>query len=212
MPKKDGLRERKKEATRAALSQIATQLFMERGFDYVTVAEIAEAANVAKMTVFNYFPRKEDLFFDREEEGRELARTALAERPHGEPPVATLGGLARRLVEARHPFAKFNAGTAQFWGTVSASPALTARAREMRDEFIRDLAEMMAATLSRPKYDPPAHLAAAMFISAWHVGSVEAYRQLRIGAKAQKIHDAFLEVLNLGLRGITAALKGTPYV
>ena len=74
MPDQQGLRERKKRATHQAISNVATGLFLERGFDEVTVAEIAEAANVAKMTVFNYFPRKEDLFFDREEEGRVLLR------------------------------------------------------------------------------------------------------------------------------------------
>ena len=62
MTNEKGLRERKKLATRRAISDIATGLFMERGFDNVTVAEVAEVANVAKMTVFNYFPRKEDLF------------------------------------------------------------------------------------------------------------------------------------------------------
>jgi AcrR family transcriptional regulator len=83
----DGLRERKKRATRQAISDVATQLFTERGFDNVTVAEIAAAANVAKMTVFNYFARKEDLFFDREDESRELPRAALAGRPPGESPL-----------------------------------------------------------------------------------------------------------------------------
>ena len=87
MSNRDGLRERKKEATRQAISDIATELFLARGFDHVSVAEIAEAAEVSRMTVFNYFPRKEDLFFDREEESRQMLRTAFSERPAGEAPV-----------------------------------------------------------------------------------------------------------------------------
>src|SRR6266496_5631258 len=60
----EGRRERKKQQTRQAISDVATALFMERGFDAVTVAEVARAADVAVQTVFNHFPTKEDLFFD----------------------------------------------------------------------------------------------------------------------------------------------------
>jgi len=58
------LREQKKAETRQAISHVATRLFMRRGFDQVTIAEVAEAARVAKMTVTNHFSRKEDLVFD----------------------------------------------------------------------------------------------------------------------------------------------------
>src|SRR6476469_2591665 len=61
------LRELKKEATRASISGIATLLFVQRGFDRVTIGEVAAAAQVSKMTVTNYFPRKEDLVFDMRE-------------------------------------------------------------------------------------------------------------------------------------------------
>ena len=53
-------RARKRLATRQSISDVATRLFLERGFDRVTVDEIAAAADVGRMTVFNYFPRKED--------------------------------------------------------------------------------------------------------------------------------------------------------
>ena len=66
------LRSRKRLATRQGISNVATRLFIERGFDHVTVDEIAAAADVGRMTVFNYFPRKEDMFFDLDEEGRSL--------------------------------------------------------------------------------------------------------------------------------------------
>lgn len=61
----EGLRERKKRRTRQYISDVATGLFLERGFDEVTVAEVAEAAEVSVNTVYNYFPAKEDLFLDR---------------------------------------------------------------------------------------------------------------------------------------------------
>ena len=62
-----GLRERRKQETRQATADVATELFVARGFDEVTIAQVADAAGVAKMTVTNYFPRKEDLVFDRAE-------------------------------------------------------------------------------------------------------------------------------------------------
>src|ERR1700677_902534 len=144
-----GLRERKKLATRQAISDLATGLFIERGFDNVTVAEIAEVANVAKMTVFNYFPRKEDLFFDREDEGREMIRNALAQRSPNESPTVAMQNLVHRLLKQKHPFAKFTAGTARFCQTVMQSQALSARVRELRDEFIRDCAKMLADCFGR---------------------------------------------------------------
>jgi len=61
----EGLRERKKRQTRQYISDVATGLFLERGFDAVTIAEVAEAADVSVNTVYNYFPAKEDLFLDR---------------------------------------------------------------------------------------------------------------------------------------------------
>jgi AcrR family transcriptional regulator len=78
-----GLRERKKAATRQAISDIATRLFERDGFERVTVAEIAAAASVSVKTVFNYFGSKEDLFFDRADELREAMLRTLRERGPG---------------------------------------------------------------------------------------------------------------------------------
>ena len=61
----EGLRERKKRQTKQRISDIATGLFLEHGFVTVTMAEVGEAADVSVNTVYNYFPAKEDLFFDR---------------------------------------------------------------------------------------------------------------------------------------------------
>src|SRR3954471_7776666 len=89
-------RNRKRLATRQGISDAATRLFIERGFDNVTVDEIAEAADVGRMTVFNHFPRKEDMFFDRDEEARETLRDALRQRDKGIAPIEALRRLAHR--------------------------------------------------------------------------------------------------------------------
>src|SRR4051794_8579958 len=78
-----GLRERKKRAAREAIAATARRLFAERGFDAVTVAEIAAVADVSEKTVFNHFPTKEDLAFAGREEGIAQFVTAIAERPPG---------------------------------------------------------------------------------------------------------------------------------
>ena len=81
----EGLRERKKRMTRVAIAAVAMRLFAERGFDEVTVAEIARAADVSEKTVFNYFPAKEDLAFNRGAERQAAVVAAIRERPAGEP-------------------------------------------------------------------------------------------------------------------------------
>ena len=77
----EGLRARKKRAAREGIAATARRLFAERGFDAVTVAEIAAAADVSQKTVFNHFPTKEDLAFAGREEGIVQFVTAITQRP-----------------------------------------------------------------------------------------------------------------------------------
>jgi hypothetical protein len=82
-PEPPGLRERKKARTRQAISDVATRLFVERGFDAVTVADVAEAADVSVKTVFNHFGSKEELFLDREPAVHATIVAAVTDRPPG---------------------------------------------------------------------------------------------------------------------------------
>jgi Bacterial regulatory proteins, tetR family len=94
----EGLRERKKRFTRQQISDVATALFVVRGFDNVKVSEVAEIVGVSEKTVYNYFPTKESLVFDRADEGIERLARALRERESGESPVkAILGALKEDL-------------------------------------------------------------------------------------------------------------------
>ena len=208
MSNRPGLRDRNKEMTRQAISNVATRLFIERGFEQVSVAVIAREANVARKTVFNYFPRKEDLVFDREEEGRTLVREALAGRGV-QSPVQAFQTLMRKLVERQHPLFKVTDRPVQFWRTVAESPALAARARELQVTLADDLAAMLSDAVGRSHADPEARLAAAMLMATLVVAYSEA---LRVFGENRNAAAALVSMMERGFDGVDAALVGTPYV
>src|SRR5699024_11030561 len=103
-----GLREAKKQATRQQISDAATRLFLKQGFEQTTIAEIAAAAGVAAKTVTNYFPYKEDLAFDRQEEFVGSLAAAVASRPSGEVPLAALRGAFDAAIQTQDPVLGFS--------------------------------------------------------------------------------------------------------
>jgi len=125
------LRERKKEQTRQEISDTATALFAGHGFEQVTIAQVAEAAGVSKMTVTNYFPRKEDLVFDRAGHIINGLAAAIRDRRPGE---SLLDAARRDYTEAmaRRDVTLGVAGR-RFASMVAASPVLTSRFREILD-------------------------------------------------------------------------------
>nr|WP_199042058.1 TetR family transcriptional regulator [Dyella sp. ASV24] len=206
-PDQPGLRDRKKAETRQAISDVATRLFVEHGFDNVSVDDVAREAAVARKTVFNYFPRKEDLIFDREEDTRALVRAAFAHRGK-QLPVPAFQALIRGLLEARHPLLRVTKRTDQFWRTVAESTALTTRARELQVTLADDLAVMLCDAVGKPHADPDARLAAAMLMDTLVVAYGEALRAFR---GKQKPEAAFAGVMERGFVGVNAAFAGTPY-
>jgi AcrR family transcriptional regulator len=106
MSQAPGLRERKKLQTRQLIAETARRLFAERGFESVTVADVARAADVSEATVFNYFPTKEDLFYSGLEAFEEELLTAIRERDSGESVLTAFGRLVlepRGLLAAKDP-------------------------------------------------------------------------------------------------------------
>ncbi|MFI0738531.1 TetR/AcrR family transcriptional regulator [Streptomyces sp. NPDC021100] len=185
------LRERKKLRTRQRISDVATRLFFERGFEEVTVAEVAEAAEVSAMTVFNHFPRKEDLFLDRIPEGVDLAVAAVRDRAPGETPVAALRGLALRLVDEGHPLSAV--GHPPFWRIVYGSPALQARLREGVDELE---AALTAAIAARPgPGDPQPRMTAALVVAAYRGACATSLRRMFAGDAPEEVLSAHRALL-----------------
>lgn len=208
MPNHPGLRDRKKDATRQAISNVATALFVARGFDDVSVTEIAAAAAVARKTVFNHFACKEDLVFDREQETRTLLHDAIAGRgPLA--PVAAVQALLHGLLDRQHPLVRISDRPVRFWRMVAASPALTARACELQMTMTGTLAVLLADATGRPHHDAGARLAAALLLSTVVVAYTEALRLSHAGAPTD---PAFRQLLDQGFAGVAAALAGTPYV
>lgn len=208
MSNQPGRRDRKKAETRQTISNVATRLFVERGFEKVSVADIAREAAVARKTVFNYFPRKEDMVFDREEEVRALVRQALAERGK-QSPVHAFQTLMRTLAEKQHPLFRISERPIRFWRTVSESPALTTRARELQVTLADDLAGMLSDAAGRSHSDPDARLAATMLMGTLVVAYGEALRAFR---EKREPAAAFASVMERGFAGVNAALAGTPYI
>jgi AcrR family transcriptional regulator len=186
--------------TRAKIAEVAARLFRERGFENVTVAEVAREAGVSSVTVFNHFPRKEDLFLDRAVDADELLRAAVRDRAPDVDVLASLRAATLRLAEARHPLSGTNDRSVPFFQTVAASPALVARAREIAAELQTTLTEELARD---PAFDGDAPLLAAFFIAGYGTVLVETARRFVAGDSPSALvddHRARLERLFDALR------------
>jgi AcrR family transcriptional regulator len=195
------VRESKKRETRQRISNVATELFFARGFDAVTVGEVAAAAGVSKMTVFNYFARKEDLLFDREDEVKRLLREALAQRSSGQSPIDALRRLVDRLCGEKHPFARIDRQTLGFFRVIAASPSLQARLREIEDEA----AEWLALELAGPEPDGLTRLVAAMIVLTWRTAYREGLRVFEAGGSAKKANAVFIALIDHGFAAVQSS-------
>ena len=204
-------RTRKRLATRQSISDVASRLFVERGFDHVTVDEIALAADVGRKTVFNHFSRKEDMFFDLDDRGRDDLREAIRTRDVSVGLMETLRMFAHRSVAEGRPYIYFFDGAQKYMATVAASEALKARARAIRDELTDDVASVLAQAVGREPADPVAKLAASILVSTWAVAFIEAHRVFREQQDVEVAKAAFLAIVDRGATGLKMAMEGTPY-
>jgi AcrR family transcriptional regulator len=138
-----GLRERKKRQTRQLIFETASRLFAGRGFDAVTVADVARAADVSEVTVFNYFPTKEDLFYGGMEVFEEQLLEAVRGRDAGE---SAFEAFRRLLMNSFSRLADEENGAviAKAATLIQASAGLQAREREVVARYTRLLAAMLA--------------------------------------------------------------------
>ncbi|EFL34899.1 tetR-family transcriptional regulator [Streptomyces viridochromogenes DSM 40736] len=150
----EGLRERKKRETRQRISDIATGLFLERGFVTVTIADVAEAADVSVNTVYNYFPAKEDLFFDRSEGVVDRLSRWVRARDVGESAAAAVLRELRDEVEAVSPRVGLIEGYDRFMKVIHEAPPLRSRLwaiqQEVQDKLKATLREETGAADDDP--------------------------------------------------------------
>jgi AcrR family transcriptional regulator len=185
-----GLRERKKQRTRQHIADVARRLFAERGFEQVTIAEIARQAEVAQATVFNYFPAKEDLFYSSLEAFEDRLLTAIRERRPGQ---SVLDAFAAFLLGQGGVLAMEGGdedATAQIRTVtriVTESPALLARERQVFDGYARALAALLAEETGAARDDVVCRVVANAVIGL-HRALIDRVREQTLaGARAARI-------------------------
>ncbi|MDO9353108.1 MAG: TetR/AcrR family transcriptional regulator [Solirubrobacteraceae bacterium] len=212
-----GLRERKKAALREKISDTATGLFLAKGFDEVTVAQVAEAVDVSVKTVFNYFSSKEDLLFDREPAFL-ASLDALAEL---RAPGLGLIRVMQQDVEVRWPAMEFGrwdalddraaTGRRAFYALVEGHPGLQARRRQMTERAGERIGAIVGEEFSDPQ--APDALAASALVSAAYLAPGPEYtRQLLSGAPAVQIVERARAVGLQALSALERAYAGTSLV
>lgn len=179
-----GLRQLKKQQTRQAIYEAARRLFAERGFDRITVAEVAREANVSEVTVFNYFPTKEDLFYGGMHFFEEELLEAVRQRKPGE---SALRAIRRRLLDSveglrsKERFVAIKKANETF----AASPSLAARERQIVDRYTRELAELMDG----PEPDVEAVAVATALMGAHRAVVDHVRRRVQAGARGDALAD-----------------------
>lgn len=191
--------------TRARIAAVATDLFLENGFDDVTIAQVAAAAGVSKVTVFAHFDRKEDLFLDRLPDVADLLRSAIRDRAAGVGAVEAFRRMVLDLAGQRHPLSGLNEGAGPFLRTLIASPALIARLRAFAYEIEAELAAELHADA---RFGGDSALFAALLVTTYRTVGVETARRLLAGdalddvatSHGQRLEEAF-DLLAAGLPG-----------
>ncbi|MCK8438429.1 TetR family transcriptional regulator [Streptomyces sp. D2-8] len=175
-----GLRERKKQRMYETVSDIAVRLFMEKGFDAVSVAEVAAAAEISKPTLFRYFPAKEDLVLHRiaDHEGEAARVVAGAEGA----PVEALRRHFLEGLERGDPVTGLNdhPDVLAFHALLYGTPSLVARAHTHQERSEAALAEVLGGDLD-------ARLAAGQIMAVLRVLALENWRRIAAGERVAHV-------------------------
>ncbi|HZG06589.1 MAG TPA: TetR family transcriptional regulator [Streptomyces sp.] len=179
-----GLRERKKRRMYREISETAIALFLEKGFDRVSVAEVAAAAEVSKPTLFRYFPAKEDLVLHRFADHEDEAGRVVAERPAGVSPLDALHRHFLDGLERRDPVTGLNDDprVLAFHRLLYGTPSLVARLYA----YLNRSEEALAAALGGPD-EIGARLAAGQIVAVQRILALENWRRIDAGASADEV-------------------------
>ncbi|MEU8750714.1 TetR/AcrR family transcriptional regulator [Streptomyces chartreusis] len=210
----EGLRERKKRETRQRISDIATGLFLEHGFVTVTIAEVAEAADVSVNTVYNYFPAKEDLFFDRSAGVVEQLSRWVRGRAKGESAAGAVLRELRADVESVSPRIGLIEGYDRFMRCIQEAPPLRSRLWSMQQEIHDHLESTLREEAGADAADPLPGLIAGQIAWIHQTVFVHIGREMVAGRNPGKVSREVLvllddieellspSVLNYAVRGV----------
>jgi AcrR family transcriptional regulator len=203
----EGLRERKKRHTRQQISDVATALFVVRGFDHVKVSEVAEVVGVSEKTVYNYFPTKESLVFDRADEGIARLAAALREREAGESPSkAVLRALGEDLDELEELPEEVHMFMPVFAEMVASTPALRAAWLDLQGRLVAVATEELAARADVDPRDPEPLIAARAIAGLLEVAYESRIRQIEAGLRGGELREAVLADLERAARLLDTGL------
>ncbi|WP_328616767.1 TetR/AcrR family transcriptional regulator [Amycolatopsis sp. NBC_00355] len=214
-PEVEGLRERKKRLMRQQLSDTATEMFVERGFDAVRVAEIAEACGVSEKTVFNYFPTKESLILDHPDAALTALRADLAE-PGVSPVEAALRILAEEraavlswLAEQDDP-AEAITKSRRFGLLIATTPALRAHRLEMTEQLVVAAAEALAERAGTTPDDPEPRVLATALVALWQIQFRSMAKHLDVTRTAEQVEDLVSADVGRAAGLVAAGLAALP--
>src|SRR5690348_53922 len=168
----EGIRERKKRLTRELISDTATRMFLAQGFDAVKVTDIARACYVAEKTVYNYFPTKESLLLDREQEIAGAIGQALGPTASRSPIEAAVDLLAAQLdgILASLPAGRQGVtALRRFTELLESAQSLRAAQRDMDTRLTGIAARAMAARAGLDPEEPEVQIAAQAILGLWRV-------------------------------------------
>jgi AcrR family transcriptional regulator len=203
----EGLRERKKRHTRQQISDVATTLFVVRGFDHVKVSEIADVVGVSEKTVYNYFPTKESLVFDRADEGIARLAAALRERDAGESPAkAVLRALGEDLDELGELPEEVHMFMPVFAEMVASTPALRAAWLDLQGRLVAVATEELAARADVDPRDPEPLIAARAIAGLLEVAYEARVRHIEAGLRGAELRDAVLADIERAARLLDTGL------
>ncbi|MEU7581922.1 TetR/AcrR family transcriptional regulator [Streptomyces sp. NPDC041068] len=204
-----GLRERKKRQTASRIWRTALDLFLERGYDKVSVAEIAAAAEVSKMTVFNYFGTKEDVLLGPMEEHVGDAADAVRRRGPGESAVDAIRRQFLDKIAERDPSIGLSddARLVQLRQLISDTPALARRAMLFQMRGVKLLADVLAEETGDRLM---ASIAAQQLVAARNAVILENHRRLVAGDKAEDMADDCAALAERAFDLVEKGLQGYP--
>jgi len=211
----EGLRERKKRLMRQRLSDTATAMFLERGFDGVRVAEVAAACGVSEKTVFNYFPVKEALVMDRLEGTLAALSVGLAD-PGRTPVQAALTVLDQELeamtgrLAAQESASQGREAVRRFGDLIRATPALRAYQADMTDQAASAAARVLAARAGATADDPEPQIAARALLGLWRVQADSLRRHLDRAATPALLRERVTADVRRAARLIDTGLRAFP--